>query len=358
MSSFYTRVSALVLAVAAAGAHADQFNRIASFPVSQNLPVGEQAQETSAEIITATADGQMLIYSDSPRGGLGFVDIRQADQPAPAGFLDLKGEPTSVSALGDLAVAAVNTSESYMRPAGFLALVSPQQKRVLSRCDLGGQPDSVAVSKDGGLVAVAIENERDEDLNDGQIPQLPAGYLVIVPVNQDALDCARMKRVELTGLAEIAPSDPEPEFVDFNEQDEVVVTLQENNHLVIVDAKRGKVINHFSAGRVDLTEIDTEKDGALRFTDSQQGVLREPDAVKWLDNNRFVIANEGDYQGGARGFSIFHKDGRLLFESGASFEHEIVRAGHYPDKRSGKKGAEPEGLEVARFGDETYILVL
>lgn len=358
MSSFYTRMSALVLAVAAAGAHADQFNRIASFPVSENLPAEQKSRETSAEIITATADGQMLIYSDSPRGGLGFVDIRQADTPLPAGFLDLKGEPTSVSALGELAVTAVNTSESYTRPSGFLALVSPQQKRVLSRCELGGQPDSVAVSQDGSLVAVAIENERDEDLNDGQIPQLPAGYLTIVPVSKGALDCAQMKRVELTGLAEIAPSDPEPEFVDFNGRGEIVVTLQENNHLVIVDAASGKVVNHFPAGRVDLTDIDTEKDGALLFTGSQQGVLREPDAAKWLDNDRFVIANEGDYQGGARGFSIFHKDGRLLFESGASFEHEIVRAGHYPDKRSGKKGAEPEGLEVARFGGETYIFVL
>jgi len=283
MLSFAARFSALALAVAAAGVHAEQFNRISSFPVSHNLPADESSRETSAEIITATADGQMLIYSDSPRGGLGFVDIRQADKPAPAGFLDLKGEPTSVSALGGLAVTAVNTSESYTRPAGFLALVSPQQKQVLSRCDLGGQPDSVAVSKDGSLVAVAIENERDEDLNDGQIPQLPAGYLVIVPVNQDALDCARMKRVELTGLAEIAPSDPEPEFVDFNGLGEVVVTLQENNHLVIVDAASGKVVNHFPAGRVDLDGIDTKKDGALQFSGAQEGVLREPDAVKWLD---------------------------------------------------------------------------
>jgi hypothetical protein len=358
MPSFVSRLSMLALAIAATGAHADQFNRIASFPVSQNLPAADINQETSAEIITATADGQMLVYSDSPRGGLGFIDIRQAEQPKPAGFLNLDGEPTSVSALGNHVVTAVNTSGSYVAPSGFLALVSPEHKAIESRCDLGGQPDSVAVSKDQRYIAVAIENERDEELNDGQIPQLPAGDLVIVPVKDGALDCAGLKRVDLTGLAEIAPTDPEPEFVDFNGLGEVVVTLQENNHLVIVNAATGKVINHFSAGSVDLAQIDTEKDGALTFTDSLQGVLREPDAVKWLDDERFVIANEGDYQGGARGFSIFHKDGRLLFESGAGFEHEIVRAGHYPDKRSGKKGGEPEGLEVARFGDNTYIFVL
>ncbi len=358
MQSFASRLSALALAVAASGAYADNFNRIASFPVSQNLPADKWLQETSAEIITATADGQMLVYSDSPRGGLGLVDIRQADQPKPAGFVSLSGEPTSVAALGNRVVTAVNTSGSYIEPSGFLAVVSPQRKAIESRCDLGGQPDSVAVSKDRKYVAVAIENERDEDLNDGQIPQLPAGDLVIVPIKGDTLDCTNLKRVDLTGLAEIAPTDPEPEFVDFNSLGEIVVTLQENNHLVIVDAASAKVMNHFSAGSVDLQQIDIKKDGALTFTASQQGVKREPDAVKWLDDERFVIANEGDYQGGARGFSIFHKDGRLLFEAGAAFEHEVIRAGHYPDKRSGKKGGEPEGLEVARFGDDTFIFVL
>jgi uncharacterized protein YjiK len=358
MHCLASRLSVLALAVAAAGAHAEQFNRIASFPVSQNLPADQMSQETSAEIITATANGEMLVYSDSPRGGLGFLDIRQEEQPRPAGFLALEGEPTSVSALGNLVVTAVNTSESYVKPSGFLALVSPDQMKVINRCELDGQPDSVAVSADKTLVAIAIENERDEDLNDGQIPQLPAGDLVILSVKDGQLDCNSLRRVDLTGLADIAPEDPEPEFVDFNAQGEIVVTLQENNHLVIIDGASGKVINHFSAGSVDLEGIDTEKDGALIFTGSLKNVLREPDAVKWLDNERFVIANEGDYQGGARGFSIFHKSGELLFESGAAFEHEVVRAGHYPDKRSGKKGGEPEGLEVARFGDDTYIFVL
>jgi hypothetical protein len=145
MHCLASRLSVLALAVAAAGAHAEQFNRIASFPVSQNLPADQMSQETSAEIITATANGEMLVYSDSPRGGLGFLDIRQEEQPRPAGFLALEGEPTSVSALGNLVVTAVNTSESYVKPSGFLALVSPDQMKVINQCELGGQPDSVAV---------------------------------------------------------------------------------------------------------------------------------------------------------------------------------------------------------------------
>lgn len=357
-TTFRRTLLATCLASASLAAQADSFNRIASFPVAQNLGSKAIETETSAEIITATSDGNTLIYSDSPLGGIGFVDIKQANQPKALGFLDLKGEPTSVATVGKWVVAGVNTSESYTQPSGYLAIADVATQKVVQRCDLGGQPDSVAVSKDGRYIAVAIENERDEDLNDGVLPQMPAGYVVIIEFDQATGKCHKTHNISLTGLADIAPSDPEPEFVAFNDNNEVVVTLQENNHIVVINAEQAKVMNHFSAGTVDLDKIDVKKDKALTFTGSQSGVKREPDAVKWLDNERFVIANEGDYQGGARGFTIFNKQGDVLFESGASFEHEVVRIGHYPEKRSGKKGAEPEGLEVGTFNGQTYIFVM
>ena len=67
--------------------------------------------------------------------------------------------------------------------------------------------------------------------------------------------------------------------------------------------------------------------------------------MKWLDNDRFVVANEGDYKGGSRGFTIFSKNGEVLYESGPAFEYEAAKAGHYPESRN-KKGIEPEGVEV------------
>src|SRR5690606_1701992 len=157
------------------------------------------------------------------------------------------------------------------------------------------------------------------------------------------VDCADIKRVELTGLADIVPEDPEPEFVDFNEADEVVVTLQENNHIAILDGRTGEVKSHFSAGTTDLEGIDTKRDGALAFTGSMCDVSCERGALKWLDCDRIVIAKEGDWEGGARGFSIMSRSGEVLHESGASMEMEAVRRGHYPDKRN-SKGVEPEGL--------------
>jgi len=357
-SCFKKSLLTISIAALASVTHADSFNRIASFGAIHNLPEGSpQSQKTSPEIIAASEDGNTIVYSDSPLEALGFVDITDAKKPVAGGIVKLDGEPTSVAIGGNTIYTAVNTSESYTKPSGYLIALGLKQRDELARCDLGGQPDSVAVSKDGRYVAVAIENERDEDLNGGELPQLPAGWVTVVPVKHGQPQCDKMTKVEMTGLAEIGTSDPEPEFVDFNSRNEIVVTLQENNHLAIIDAASGKVLNHFSAGSVELEGIDTRKDKQLDFTDSQIR-LREPDSVKWLDDDRFVTANEGDMNGGARGFTIFHKDGRILFESGTSFEQQVILTGHYPEKRSGKKGNEPEGVAIGKFGDETYIFIL
>src|SRR3546814_10346194 len=79
--------------------------------------------------------------------------------------------------------------------------------------------------------------------------------------------------------------------------------------------------------------MDTVEEGALTFDGAAFDLLREPDAVQWLDSERFVVANEGDYHGGSRGFTIFSKDGAVLYESGAAFDHLLARAGHYPEGR-------------------------
>ncbi|MEE2951425.1 MAG: esterase-like activity of phytase family protein [Pseudomonadota bacterium] len=335
------------------------FNRIASFPVASNLPAdADPATVTSSEIITVSQDGNTLVYSDSPAGGIGMVDITDPKAPKAGGFINLSGEPTSVAIAGPDVLVGVNTSESFTNPSGRLAVINVADKKEIASCDLGGQPDSVAVSKDGQFAAVAIENERDEDLNDGALPQMPAGYVTIFNLKDGAPDCASMKKVELTGLSDIGGDDPEPEFVDFNSANEIVVTLQENNALAIIDAASGKVTNHFSAGTVDLQNIDTDDNGEIALTGSQEARKREPDAVQWIDDDRFITANEGDYEGGSRSFTVWDKDGTVLYESGPSFEYELVRAGHYPDKRSDAKGIEPEGLEVASFDGTTYAFVL
>ncbi|MBB3952115.1 esterase-like activity of phytase family protein [Aureimonas jatrophae] len=358
-SRFTPALLALLLASSTLAASAEpMFNRVASFAVPGNAPEGQATETTSAEIIAASEDGRTLVYSDSPLGGIGFVDLADPRVPKGGGFLDMAGEPTSVTVVGGNALVAVNTSENRANPSGRLGVVSMTTRQETASCDLGGQPDSVAVSPDRSMLAVAIENERDEDVNDGALPQMPAGFLALLPLRNGAPDCTGLRRVDMTGLGDIAPEDPEPEFVSFNARGEIAVTLQENNLVAIVDPKTATVTGHFSAGTVALEGVDAKDDGQIRPTDAIEARPREPDAVKWLDENRLVTANEGDWKGGTRGFTIFSRDGTVLFESGAAFEHEAMRAGHYPDKRSDAKGIEPEGMEVARFGDEQLIFVL
>ena len=332
------------------------FNRIASFAVPDNMAVGEdRTRGSSAEIITASEDGMTLIYTDSPLGVIGMVDITDPSAPKPLGNIAMGGEPTTAQVIGGLAFVGVNTSESFTNPAGKLVTVDLATRAVVAECDLGGQPDSVARAKDGSFLAVAVENERDEDVNDGALPQMPAGFVVKLPVKDGAVDCAALQKIDVTGLADVAGDDPEPEFVAVNDAGEIVLTMQENNHVVVIGAE-GAVTSHFSAGTVDVAGIDTKRDGKLDFTGKMESVAREPDGVKWIDADHFVMANEGDYEGGSRGFTVFKRDGTVVYDSGASLEREIAALGHYPDHRN-KKGVELESVEIAVFNGIPMLFV-
>lgn len=357
-------VASSALAAGAAGAQASDdttyFTRIATMPVYASLPAGvDPATETVAEIIAATPDGMTVVHTDSPGEDIVFVDITEPAAPRPLGRTALGGEPTSVTVVGDYALAGVNTAESFTNPSGHVAVINVKSRKIVARCDVSGQPDAVAASPDGRFLAVAIENERDEDLNDGIIPQLPAGHLSVLTLGGDGMptNCDAPTTVDLTGLAEVAPTDPEPEFVSVNSDNVAVVTMQENNHLALVDLASGTVTRSFSAGTASLSNIPTEKARMVDGTGSLTDVPREPDAVSWIDDDRFVTANEGDYDGGSRGFTIWNTDGEVLYDSAALMEHLGMMHGHYPAKRAHKKGVEPEGTAVGTYGDDTLLFV-
>ena len=146
-NSVLASLSIALAATAALPAHADMmFNRVASFAVAGNLPAG----------------------------AIGFVDITDPRNPKALGSVKADGEPTSVTVAGGKILAGVNTSKSKADPAGKLLVLDLASKAIENSCDLGGQPDSVALSKDGKFLAVAIENERDEEVNDGEIPNCRA----------------------------------------------------------------------------------------------------------------------------------------------------------------------------------------
>ncbi|GGE27974.1 alkaline phosphatase [Agaricicola taiwanensis] len=334
------------------------FNRIATMSVRDNLPNGgEGVEEAVAEIISASEDGMTLVYTDAPGKQVGIVDLTDARKPKPMGTVAVGGDPTSVKIVGGIAYVAVDTTEDLTKPSGKLVSIDIEAKVVRAECDLGGQPDSVASSKDGGFLAIAMENQRDEEVNGGAIPQAPGGSLVTIKLGGEALDCAAVKTISLTGLTDmVAAEDPEPEFVDINDNGEIALTLQENNAIAIIDGTTGEVKSHFSAGTVSLDKIDTEKNGAIELNGSMADVVREPDGIAWIGNDRLITANEGDWKGGTRGFTIFNRDGSVAYDAGTSLEHELVSLGHYPEKRN-KKGIEIEGVAVGEYNGETLLFV-
>ena len=230
---------AATMLVAPSGALAEQmFNRIATFPVLANLPSDrDPATATVAEIIAATEDGMMLVYTDSPQEALGMVDIADPRAPKPAGFISLDGEPTSVAISGGKAFVGVVTSKSYVEP------VWPGRR---DRPCFQGRWKRPATSPASPIPLRSVRGRqvlgrrpRERARRGPQRRRDPAAPLrrtaALLPIAAGTIDCAALKTVELAGLSEIAPEDAEPEFVDINGLGEAVVTFQENNHIAIVD---------------------------------------------------------------------------------------------------------------------------
>jgi len=342
----------------------ENFNRVASFLVCSQLdPTCNVDDETVAEIVVATEDGYTLVYSNSERESVGFVDISDPSNPMGLGELDLGGEPTSVAIKGDIALVCINTSSSYVDVSGELLAVDIKTQTILKSWDLGGQPDAIAVSPDKNFAVIAIENERDEDFGDGAPdadPLNPPGYVVVVNMKADSLDDWEPTIVSLVGELDgsiLYPTNPEPEYVDINEHNIAVVTLQENNGIALIYLEGAALISSFTAGDVDLNGVDIEEEGIIDLSGTLTNVPREPDGVTWIGTEYFATADEGDLNGGSRGFTVFNAMGEVVYTSGTEIEEIVAAIGHYPDERSENKGNEPENLKYGEFGDDKLLFV-
>lgn len=310
-----------------------------------------------AEIAAATPDGKTVVYTDSEEEEIGFVSLVNPAVPVEIGTLEVDGEPTSVAITGDgrFALVAVNAENSY------LAVVSMKSRQVVREIPLFGQPDSVAISPDGRFAAVAIENERQDE--DEPMPQAPAGFLTIVNL-VGPVSAWSTRDVSLSGIADRFPTDPEPEFVTINQRNIAAVTLQENNHVVLVNLVDGTIVDDWSVGSTSHL-ADLQDNGIISFTDMLVNARREPDAIAWTRGGNLVTANEGDYDldladgefVGGRDFTIFSAEGDVLFEPGSSLEEAAAALGLYPDSRSDAKGVEPEGVAVGKYRGSDLLFV-
>ncbi|MFF2087272.1 esterase-like activity of phytase family protein [Nocardia sp. NPDC058176] len=354
---------------------ATSYHRLATYPVFENRPAeADAAAPTSAEISAVTEDGKTLIYTDAMGQRIGFLDLSDPKNPRGAGSLSLAqpghadDQPTSVAVVGEHVLVVVDSSGGdFVAPSGRVDVVRISDRTTVHSIDLGGQPDSIAVSADGKYAAIAMENQRDETFTpaggeEGDLPQPPTGFVQLIDLSgavpQWAATPVRLDEAAARSAGLTAPEDLEPEYVSFNSRGEVALTLQENNGIAIIDAATATVRTIFSAGTTSVDGIDTEKDGLIDPTGSIEDVPREPDAIGWIGDDYVVTANEGDWRGGTRGWTIFDaKTGTVVWDAGNSFEQLASRVGLFNDGRADKKGTEPEGLAVTELDGKPVVLV-
>lgn len=354
---------------------AQRYHRTATYPVYLNQPAGEDpAAETVAEISTVTPDGNTVIYTDAAAKRIGFLDIRNPAEPVGLGTLSLvelgdsDDQPTSVAAFGDVVLVVVDTTGGeFTRPSGRVDVVRVADRTRVHSIDLGGQPDSIAIAGDGSFAAIAMENQRDEEFTppgaeEGDLPQPPTGFLQLIDL-AGAPTGWTPRRVDFDVEAARAagldtPDDLEPEYVSINSRGQVAVTLQENNGIAVVDGRTGQVQKIFSAGTASVAGIDTAEDGAIDQTGSITDTPREPDAIGWIGDDHVATANEGDWKGGTRGWTIFDAaTGEVVWDAGNTVEQLAVRTGMHIESRSESKGPEPEGLAITDIGGTPTALV-
>ncbi|WP_159604578.1 esterase-like activity of phytase family protein [Agromyces humi] len=378
--------AASVVALGAVGAmpalaadEASSFHRSATYPVFQNVPADvDPAAPTVAEISAVSKDGRTLVSTDALGRRIGFLDLTDPAAPVGLGTVSLAqlghadDQPTSVSIVGQYVLVVIDeTGGDVTAPRGRLDVLRLSDRERVASIDLGGQPDSIAISPDGKFAAIAIENQRDEDLEvggvEGGLPQAPGGFVQLVkltgakPANWKAKPVSFSSKLA-TGILQhagiTAPGDPEPEYVAFSPDGLLAVTLQENNGIAVIEPRTGLLVRAFSAGTVTADGFDTKKDKVIDASGSLENVPREPDAIAWVDRRHVAVANEGDLAGGTRGWSVFDTiTGRPVWDAGNSFEQLAISHGLYNDDRAAKKGPEPEGLAIAEFDGTRYAFV-
>ena len=354
---------------------AERYHRLATYPVYLNQPAGEDpATETVAEISTVTPDGNTVIYTDATAKRIGFVDIRDPLNPVGMGTLSLEelghadDQPTSVAAVGEFVLVVVDTTGGdFANPSGRVDIVRVADRTRVHSIDLGGQPDSIAISPDGAFAAIAMENQRDEEFTpqgaeEGDLPQPPTGFLQILTLDGEPTAWIADKvdfDVEAARAAGLdTPEDLEPEYVSINSRGQIALSLQENNGIAIIDGSTGTVSSIFSAGTQAVDGIDTAEDGTLDQTGSIEASPREPDAIGWIGDDHIATANEGDWKGGTRGWTVFDANtGEVVWDAGNSFEQLAVRTGLHIESRAESKGPEPEGLAITEVDGRPTALV-
>lgn len=361
-------------------------------PLIENVAVIPTAAP-GAEIIAVQASTKRAVLVHSQTGQIELFDLADPAAPRSLRVFELalaKGEGLTSVAIppaGDWFLAVIEAGPELA--PGRAVAHSLADGKLLATFPCGVGPDCVAIAPSGKLALVANEAEGFDSAGDalrsapGSVtlirfaPALADSEVVQIVFTEPvagATDGRTIERkigdknedVELQN----GPDYLEPEVVAFlPDEKRGLVTLQENNSVAYLDLVSGKVERVVPLGNT-THPADVLDDG--RF--EPQGTLiarREPDGIAVTRDGRyFVTADEGDTDpgvaktpagmpcGGGRTLSVFDlATGACLGDTGGELDRMAAGAGLYPDKRSPKKGCEPEMVTTFERDGVPYAAV-
>lgn len=286
-------------------------------PVS-SISLGDPAEifdGSAAEIVAYDADGQRAFVVNAYADAIDVYGIRDIEAPEHLFSIDVSpwGSPNSVAVnprknRHEIAVAVENGDDKTL--PGKVVFFSTRGK-YLGEAEAGALPDMLTYDKTGKLVLVANEGEPNSDYSVD-----PEGSVTIIDV-QRGPSKAKARQVGFTGLngkslpgvritgpaGTTVAQDLEPEYIAIAPNNQTAyVACQENNAIVVIDIKRGKVVDIFGLGKKDHSlpgnGLDpSNRDSAIAIANWPVMGLYMPDSIAAYEANGefyIVTANEGD----------------------------------------------------------------
>jgi hypothetical protein len=346
-----------------------------------------------AEIVSVQASTKRAVLTHSETGQVEVLDLADPARPRSVRVIDLglaKGEGLTSAALppsGDWFLAVVEAHDELAPGRALLHSLADGKRLATFPCGVG--PDCVTISPSGRQALVANEAEgfddvggKDrtapgsltrielaEDPSRSKVTQIPLLEALSGPTDGRFIEREIDDKTEEIPLGN-TPEFLEPEVVAFLPGEErALVTLQENDAVAFVDLTGNRIERVLPLGHTshpaDLVDDD-------RF--EERGTLvarREPDGIAVTpDGRHFVTADEGDTgpnvdktpegqpAGGGRTLSVFDlATGACVGDTGPELDRRAAAAGLYPDKRSPKKGSEPEMVLTFLLGETPLAAV-
>lgn len=311
------------------------------------------------DMVTVSPDGRFAVvanegepaddYSADPEGSVGVVelprrvaapkqravriaDFRAYDRQPPKG-VRLFGLPGPD---GSWLLPSRNLEPEYVTVSGSTAYVSLQEANAIATVDLTRAKVTKIMplgTKDHGLPQNALDpSDRDGAINIRTFPGLKGMYQP---------DTIASYRVRGTTYLVTANEGDAREWGDYVEPVRVKDLGKDGVPPICADSPLASLTGDADLGRLNVTRAD-----GLRSDGS---------------------CYENLYSFGARSFSIWTTDGRLVFDSGSDLERitaaaapEYFNAGHNNttfDNRSDDKGPEPEAVTIGEVDGRTYAFI-